>query len=306
VTLPIPAASDPTEIVADWIEYEALRSKTRSYSLQSLVRVIRRSGSVDAFQDERGDIGSQHSQRVAQDAFGEIENRAAACGVDGYPFEVKPGLIRLKAGGDTSPYVLLLLLSAAKPTSGHSGTAVLFERICCHAAFEYLGGSQNQAKVLRFGAPRKTPVGQFHQAISHLCIEISEGGGCKHPEKGKHTGDDGLDIVAWRGFPDAKEGQLIVFGQCAGGLDRWEKKLMELDGQKFVRKWFRNMLVVDPVRAFFVPRRIPRDDWEHSGIEGGILFDRCRIVACLQALDRTLTKECARIARSLVAKARKK
>jgi hypothetical protein len=77
-----------------------------------------------------------------------------------------------------------------------------------------------------------------------------------------------------------------------------------MDGTKFVRKWFRDPLVVDPVRLFFVPRRIPRDDWEHAGIDGGILFDRCRIVACLPDLDDDLAKRCRKTAVTLLKKLR--
>src|SRR5437763_1497985 len=94
--LSIPAASDPTETLADWLEIEALKAANKQFSLEALVRVIRRTGSTDAVAETTGDRGSETSQRVAEDAFGEIENRVQACGPDRYPFAVEPGLLRLR------------------------------------------------------------------------------------------------------------------------------------------------------------------------------------------------------------------
>jgi hypothetical protein len=120
-------------------------------------------------------------------------------------------------------------------------------------------------------------------------LSFGEGDGCRRPQLAKHTGDDGLDIVAWRSFPDGKQGKLIAFGQCAAGASDWQDKLAEMDARSFVKKWMRAPLLVDPVRLFFIPRRVSPGDWESAGIDGGILFDRCRIVACYRS-DPTLEK----------------
>jgi hypothetical protein len=53
-----------------------------------------------------------------------------------------------------------------------------------------------------------------------------------------------------------------------------------MDASAFGRKWLRTPLIVNPIRMFFVPRRISPAIWENAGIDGGILFDRCRIAAC--------------------------
>lgn len=281
MNLGIPAASDPTEFFADWIECEALRSANGSVSLSDITKLVRMTGSTDALEGVRGDAGSVISQAVAEDAFAEIENRRVACGPANYPFELKRGVIRAKPNAETSPYILLLLMSATRPTAGHSGTAVLFEQICTAATIGYLGGSKNAATATRFGSPRRAPIAKLGQAIDQLCASLSEGGGCRRPAKAKHLGDGGLDIVGWRSFPDAREGKLVAFGQCAAGSSGWERKLAELDTLAFMKKWFRTLTIVEPVRLFFVPRRLPKQHWEDAGIDGGILFDRCRIVACL-------------------------
>jgi hypothetical protein len=210
-----------------------------------------------------------------------------------YPFEFEQGLLRVKDGGESMPYIFMLLLCNVAPTAGHAGTAVMFEHLCVEAATNYLGGRrQSNARAIRFGSPRKAPLGKLKQIIDHACSQMYEGGGCKSPELAGHVGDDGLDVLAWKGFPDRKIGKLVAFGQCAAGSITWTAKLNELDGRKFSQKWFRDPLVCDPIRLFFVPRRVPAQDWRHAAIDAGIIFDRCRIAATLKDLDANLRSDC--------------
>lgn len=301
MSVSVPAVTDPVEIRADWLECEALRSGEGRVSLEDYVRVIRRGGGVDALddaEDDPADRGSGKSQQVAEEAFSELENRAKACGKY-YPFEIEKGLLKLKENSAETPYVLLLLLTFKEPTTGHEGTAALFEKICAHAAKQYFGGEANGACAIRFGSPRKVPLAKLSQAIDDLCTKILEGGGCRDEKYANHLGDEGLDIVAWKHFSDLKAGKIIAFGQCAGGQGNWTDKLNELDGVKFANKLFRGRVVVPPIRFFFIPRRVPADLWENVSIDAGIIFDRCRITSCLDALDGALLKECEKITKSL-------
>lgn len=299
--VPNPVASDAVEDQADWLEMTALRSEERRVSLEDLVRIIRREGSVDGLEAAEGsyaDQGSELSQCVAEEAFSELSVRAKACG-DEYPFEVEHGLLRLREDSLNAPYLLLLLLSFKNPTAGHGGSAVLFERLCEHAAKQYFGGDANGACAFRFGAPRKPPMAKLSQAIDYLCGQLNEGCGIRDPEYANHVGDEGLDIVAWKHFPDRRPGKLVAFGQCAGGSVNWTDKLNELDGQKFAAKLFRDRMVVSPIRFFFVPRRVPREVWDNICIDAGIVFDRCRITSCLKGVDAVLRKDCAAMLRLL-------
>ena len=301
----MPTASSSPEELADWVEFQAMLSRDGRVSFESLVNAIRISGSVDAIGGAQEDAGSQISQQVAQDAFSEIDDRAKACGNGKlYPFDISGTTVARRPNTQNSLYALLLLMSFSAPTTGHNGTASLFENLCTEAARGYLGGMRNHAHAIRFGAPRRQPLAKFSSAIDHMCRELAEGGGCKLPQKGNHTGDDGLDIVAWRHFPDRREGKLIAFGQCAAGSADWQRKLMELDGSKFCKKWLRNIPITEPIRMFFLPRRMPKEAWEHSGIDGGIVFDRCRIVACAATLDRELRKKCVTATKRLLDGAR--
>jgi hypothetical protein len=309
VNFPNPAASDDVVRHADWLEAQALASAEGRASLEDLVGEIRRGGSVDALgeedeegDEERDDRGSSTSQRIAHDAFAEIQNRALFCR-DRYPFAVSQGLLTLKNEPQKKVYTLLLLMSAKAPTAGHQGTSALFERICSDAAEQYLGGSAKGAKAMRFGTPRRQPIRMFRDAVDHLCTELGEGGGS--PEKKRrserdHSGDGGLDVVAWKHFPDRRAGKLIAFGQCAAGESGWDSKLDELDGIKFVKKFMREPLTVDPIRFFFVPRYIERRRWRNASIDGGIVFDRGRIAALMTRRDDDLMEDCEKTAKRLL------
>jgi hypothetical protein len=44
-------------------------------------------------------------------------------------------------------------------------------------------------------------------------------------------------------------------------------------------------LVLDPVRVYMVPNRISIQVWEEHSNDGGLLFDRCRIVQYAESVD---------------------
>ena len=44
-------------------------------------------------------------------------------------------------------------------------------------------------------------------------------------------------------------------------------------------------LVLDPVRVYMVPNRISLQVWESHTCDGGILFDRCRILQYAYPVD---------------------
>lgn len=313
-----PLATDAPEQLADWVELQAILAPERQFSLESLARVINRSGSTDALDeddvedDEAGGPGPRahrhpgdESRLVAEAAFSELEGRVSACRGhrDAYPFELQAGLLKLKGSPGDTDYEFLLLLTYSKPTAGHNGTAVLFEHLCTAAALGHLGGSRNSARALRFGAPRKRPLAKLQQALEDLCRALGEGGGCTNPEAASHTGDGQLDIVAYREFPDGRPGKLVAFGQCAAGVSSAEGKLSELDPKGFMKKWLRKALLVDPLRLFFIPWRPPVAEWDFKVIDSGLLFDRCRISANIEQEQFDVIKDAVRAANGKLLKA---
>ena len=296
-----PPASDPPESHADWVELLALSQNDRNGSFQDVVQELRRSGSVeDAFELEDDetvvDLGSEVSQRVAQDAFDEIDDRLHACGTNptSYPFEVGAQYIQERPNNDSgSVYEFLLLLSKFGKDAGPNpvDAADLFERVSAAAALQYFGGADRGAQSYLFGFPRRVAPSGFKDALDDLCKRMGEGGGCRNHPTRKDQKDGKLDLAVWRRFEDRRLGKLIGFGQCATGKD-WRSKLNELQPTDFCTKWMYDSIVVKPVRMFFVPFRVESERWDHDCIDGGILFDRCRISALTTGIDPQLKGQC--------------
>ena len=105
--------------------------------------------------------------------------------------------------------------------------------------------------------------------------------------------DSHLDVVAWRPFPDGKSSQLIAFGQCATGKNWKREKLYEMRPESFREKWMSTGWFPSPVRALFVPHTVTENDWHSVMVDGGLIFDRCRIAGLVTDLPDELRGRCA-------------
>jgi hypothetical protein len=92
------------------------------------------------------------------------------------------------------------------------------------------------------------------------------------------SGDYGLDLVAWRDWPDGLSGKIILFGACASGQD-WEDKTDDLNLEDFFKLRMMDYPESPVMPAFFVPHRVPPSRWRETTVEAGIIFDRCRIAS---------------------------
>jgi len=285
LTIPVPSVSHDRVELADWIELEAIQSEDGASSFVEFTRQIHMTGSTDAMdgdmdQPDPVDVGGEQSEQVALDAWAEIERRQKACGGDdgSYPFDVTAGSIVLKQGWQESPYVFQLLLTQFGLKAGPIGTFPerLFEHLAALAASNYLGGNSNGARFYCFGFPRPDGTG-FVTALNALCQQMHVGRVRLDDPKIKLEKDSHLDVVAWRPFRDNQSSQLVLFGQCGVG-DNWgREKLVELQPRNFREKWLADGFYPEPVRMFFVPRCVEQRDWRTTSIDGGIIFDRCRI-----------------------------
>ena len=125
--------------------------------------------------------------------------------------------------------------------------------------------------------------------MNDLCKAIREGEDFHPKSPGKITARDGkLDIVVWRGFTDQRHGQLIGFGQCKTGT-HWKNDLSKLQPDSFCRKWMRVQPAATPVRLYFVCDRVIDRSYEMCS-DGGILFDRCRIMEYATDIPKKLLK----------------
>jgi hypothetical protein len=250
---------------------------------------------------EHAQVGNDDaSYPIAERAFAAVEERARSCGENtrAYPFELGESFLRLRQDGSHSVYVFLLLLSAKMAQAQPSKEAIsLFEELAAAAAANYFGAPQAGVGSAVFGFPRRMMARQFPKALDELCKKMGEGVGHADRPRTKAQKDAKLDVVAWRHFADGRVGKLIAFGQCATGAN-WRGKLTELQPKNFIRLWMREAPVVEPLRMFFTPERVEEGLWLESAVNGGILFDRCRIAAFAPA-EGSIVTNCATLAAEL-------
>lgn len=289
--LTLPSISEAPEEHADWIELNLLVNRSSFISWADHERSL----VIGADGEEVSDDGVDELERLLDDTASEFASRSRACGgaLESYPFVATAEGVEARAIAQMSVYQFLLLLSRlgknAGPPSSHAER--LFEELSAVALRQYLGVSSG-ADTWRFGFPRRVGPPGFGDAVQHLCGALGEGAGARDTPESAHQKDAHLDIVAWKGFPDRKPGQLIAFGQCATG-ENWESKVAELNPSAWCRLWLNEMPLVDPVGAFFVPHRVERKHWRRTTAYGGILFDRCRIAWLTPSVDGRLGEELA-------------
>jgi len=215
-----------------------------------------------------------------RDVFIELECRATSANV-AYPFCVDGHVLR-RVGSVHShvPYLLCLLMSYCREDSSIDlGVGPrLFEDVCTHAAREFVDGD-----AVRFGSPRdndEIPRG-FREAIEDVIRRLGEGTRFRETDEWNQK-DDRVDIIAWRHFPDAAAGKLVLFGNCAttGDMgDIYGAKCSEMNPEAFCKKWFSAPFWSPILRAYFVPHRLATSGpvWEHLVADScSLVFERCR------------------------------
>ena len=295
-----PTASSGIGKLADWIELKSLFRADNKASLQDLAAELRRGGSTDAVQESPEslfDSRGETTQRLASEAFSEIEERAEAAG-PGYPFSVGSQHIELAPQVDikASTYIFQLLLSNFGVEAGKTSRVRPerdFEDISLDAAQSYLGRNAHDGSYL-FGFPRRTNAKSFNAAVDELSALLGEGGGAKSVAPARDQKDACLDIVVWHGFADRRPGQMIAFGQCAAGKN-WRRKITELPaGEVWCRAWMFDPPAVPPIRMLFIPHRLTAEEWQTRSILAGVVFERCRIAYHSPVVPKHVASRCAR------------
>lgn len=301
----VPAATAGAEAHADWLELEALTARDGNTSAQDLIAPLRRTGSGEELEDSNltgaaSDQGGETTEPLAEDAFAELEDRERSC-AGAYPYDVRADVVQARRNVTGSLYAFLLLLSlrgeAAAP-SGLNATQV-FEEVCERALSTTLGGSDRGARTIQFGFPRRVAPKGFVKAVEDLCQQTGEGVAGKKQPKAVKQKDAKLDLVGWREFPDGRRSQLMMWGQCATGAN-WDTKLGDFLPDAWTNTWLTEQPYVLPLKAFFVPHRVARDDWEPTSRHAGVLFDRCRIAALAGPLPKELRARVRRFNRHVL------
>ena len=300
-TLVSPVASDDVTVKADFLELESFRVADKDVSLQDLTLELKRSGSIDAIGDPEsaeyiGDRGTEMSQSLAEDTFSELEDRHRSCGGDAreYPFIIDKRLLIRQDNAVDRVYIFLLLLSQFGIRAGPKKTygERIFEDLCRHAAEGYFGGKAHGASAENFGFPRRILPKHFPKALDALAARVGDFSPNDAAPGNKDQKDAKLDIVAWKSFPDRRPGKLLAFGQCAAGRADLASKIHEMQVASFCKSWLRDHPSVDPVRLFFVPWRVNSAEFRKTCIDGGIVFDRCRVSYFCADIDTNLRDQC--------------
>lgn len=285
--VPSPEADDKLVNLADWVEIKSLLESDGNASQEDLVRALQRGYSM----------GETAARTLAGDVFKELADRQSSCMPAvgkwqkwEYPFTLNASgnLLSLRANLSSRSragllYMFLLVASRADMDTQRKikglDPVVIFERLCADILLNFWGGKTALSGSLVFGTARKKTNHnhKFESNIEHLCLSLREGRGLKPAAKLPGAGDGKLDIVVWRRFSDGRTGGLVGFGQCKTGV-HWKTHLTKLQPRSFCQRYFQQPLIIDPIRVYMVPHRLDGSEWDNHAGEGGLLFDRCRLV----------------------------
>ena len=224
--------------IADWAEVQVLYS-----SAPISDEIVRTKVDVDgSLLDETERISSEEDEpelppevatemQVAE-VFREIQRRQKISG-DSYPFDVSDGTLRLKRRPKRFlAYIFCLLVSDREYWQPGDTSPILFEHLAGEALRRYLAGD-----VVRFGAPRDTMAGPIAEAASQLARAL---GVRRYDTSRFHLEDTdqdrGLDVAAWKNFPDGYTSRVKIFTQCATG-ENWREEAKK--GQPDLEEWRR-------------------------------------------------------------------
>jgi hypothetical protein len=250
------APSGRANRVADWIETTCLERGTTLGA-----------AALDA-------LGAEVGYRDTDVALGiaTMGRRQAVLG-DAYPFHVASG-VAATIDAPTSVWTSMLLMSPGgkvRASLDVPAASAHFERITA-TALESLFGPGTAA--VRFAWPSDDGRPQsFPDAVRWLAKEmrVPVGGAYRPPQRK----DGGVDVIAWRAFPDGRSGFPVVLAQCTIEND-YAHKASDIDLRVW-SGWLR--LDVDPSTALAVPGVVAAGaEWNRLAARTTIL-DRIRLTS---------------------------
>lgn len=209
--------------LVDWLEVSAWAQPGKTISRQTVTSWFVLGSNNDEAEEKTNQLWS------------EIKTRAFALKTS-YPFKLSGDEELFSFSGNdvaSVPYIFCLLISYFGLPKIVPRRALhvshLFEKLCTHAANKYVSDDlRTETKNYQFGWPRSDWARQYKsidKAMNELLRQLGDGtnrlSGVRNlAGRGESTGDGGLDVVAWRLFPDGKKGMLVFLGQCATANDR--------------------------------------------------------------------------------------
>lgn len=268
--------------LADWLEINALLDQDHSSSIEDLSSTLKLeyANQENRIENLRADVSS------------ELISRGRKLG-NAYPFLFNGKLLQIKnirSYKNQWTYLFCLLISYIGLEKGSRDLKAwdtkqissLFEKLCTSVAENFLSNKRIDAHSLQFGAPRtswKSEHQSFKKALEFLKSAINEGNVKGSPTANRRK-DAGLDVIAWRPFPDNRTNKLFLLGQCAAGNDFKSKRRELRDFSQYYS------LEVGIIYSFFVPHEVDESDWSYFYYPDiGILFDRSRVAFYSQDWD---------------------
>jgi hypothetical protein len=264
----LPEIQEPSAL-ADWLEASLWAQDAERISDTAILDVF---SEADMDDPDSLLIALQQAIRTRSDAVGPA-----------YPFR-RDGLGFARSGDwqDRMPYSFMLFASLNQSyaelnyTQGTANRpAELFEVLTSKAIERYL-----HCSVIRIGAPRRHPVpAAFPTALQYAADALGEIVGARDLED-HDSGDDGVDLIGWRGFEDARPSQALILAQCSIGRD-WSGKR---DGVS-LELWRRHIdWHCTPLKGFAIPfHHQEGNSWRETSARAGIIFDRLRIARLVPA-----------------------
>jgi hypothetical protein len=215
---------------------------------------------------------------------------------DSYPFivRIKDNKFSLQVKSITGKqkiYIALLLSSILRiyTPSIRNKLGHLFEEL---SLFPFKKMIASNSKIEFFGAGKKTAGkaffnGSFSTRVEKLAETLKSDTTTLFKQNRHdymHSGDGGLDWVAWTPFTDGRSKMPVFFGQCACGNDWVDKEWDAHDD-----KWINLIQLNDSYLLFhFIGKSFRKQDgnWYRPGdIYKMILVDRLRIISLLNEED---------------------
>lgn len=252
--------------IADWIETVLIVRGERPLGLDYL----------------HGYFESRHGLEPQMVATGvrEMGRRATLLG-ERYPFKINEYAVRSTPDVRSSAYAAISLMAPGNPVREYlnaapsESMAVIFENLVVDATSRIWG---DPGRALRFGWP--SDIGrppEFDLAIRWLAqkIGVETGQGYRQPRRK----DGGVDVVAWRPFPDGRSGFPVLIVQCTLQQNLLAKG-MDVDTRLWA-SWL--AMDVDPTTALATPTALaPGTVWNELALKYMVL-DRIRLVGLVPA-----------------------
>lgn len=305
---------------ADWLEILAL-ARPRQFAsdgdISTANDILEDSAAVTVegdpdFPDDDPDILDRATEQALDAVFEEIANRQRVLGA-AYPFSVQIEKRRLNITVSLTSddalieqaraiYIACLYITGVRGGLIDATAAQLkadpdmgnvFQICATIAAAGYMNGD-----AYWFGHPRpdKMPFMEAIQTVAGLINGVAAL--APPPGETMFAKDGGIDVIAWRDHHDGRPAKLIMYGQCASGMNWVGKpvsgKVHRMDAYYLFppsKHWIPALLTPFPLYSEKENAHSLRTEeamqgfYRHNEAEMGVVIDRIRLVGwCMEAL----------------------